>query len=77
MGIDKEVGTVEAGKRADLILLDANPLDDIHNIRAVRYVVANGVMYPTAKLWESVGFNRRIASASCHLARIPLPPSSR
>jgi hypothetical protein len=56
MGIDKEVGTVEAGKRADLILLDANPLDDIHNIRTVRYVVANGVMYPTAKLWESVGF---------------------
>jgi hypothetical protein len=56
MGIDEEVGTVEAGKRADLILLDANPLDDIRNIRAVRYVVANGVMYPTAKLWESVGF---------------------
>jgi hypothetical protein len=56
MGIDKEVGTVEAGKRADLILLDANPLDDIHNIRTVRFVVTNGVMYPTAKLWESVGF---------------------
>jgi imidazolonepropionase-like amidohydrolase len=56
MGIDREVGTVEAGKRADLILLDANPLEDIHNIRTVRFVVANGVMYPTAKLWESVGF---------------------
>jgi imidazolonepropionase-like amidohydrolase len=56
MGVSKEVGTVEVGKRADLILLDANPLDDIHNIRTVRYVIANGVMYPTAKLWESVGF---------------------
>ena len=56
MGIDRQVGTVEAGKRADLILLDADPLKDIHNIRTVRYVVANGVMYPTAKLWESVGF---------------------
>jgi len=56
MGIANDVGTVEAGKRADLILLDADPLDDIHNIRTVRYVVANGVMYPTAKLWESVGF---------------------
>jgi imidazolonepropionase-like amidohydrolase len=56
MGVEKQVGTVETGKRADLILLDANPLDDIHNIRTVRYVVANGVMYPTAKLWESVGF---------------------
>jgi len=56
MGLDKEVGTVEVNKRADLILLDANPLDDVHNIRTVKYVVANGVIYPTAKLWESVGF---------------------
>lgn len=56
MGLDKQVGTVEAGKRADLILLDKNPLDDIHNIRTVRYVVADGVLYPTDKLWESVGF---------------------
>ena len=56
MGVDKEVGTVEVGQRADLIVLDANPLEDIHNIRSVRYVIANGVMYPTAKLWESAGF---------------------
>jgi cytosine/adenosine deaminase-related metal-dependent hydrolase len=56
MGMDTAVGTVERGKRADLILLDANPLENIHNIRTVRYVVANGVMYPTAKLWQSVGF---------------------
>ena len=56
MGVEKEVGTIEINKRADLILLDASPLDDIHNIRTVRYVVANGVLYPTAKLWESVGF---------------------
>jgi imidazolonepropionase-like amidohydrolase len=56
MGLDKEVGTVEAGKRADLVLLDANPLDNIHNIRTVRYVVANGILYDTAKLWKSVGF---------------------
>jgi imidazolonepropionase-like amidohydrolase len=56
MGVDKEVGTIEVNKRADLILLDANPLDDIHNIRSVSYVVANGALYPTSKLWESVGF---------------------
>jgi imidazolonepropionase-like amidohydrolase len=56
MGLDKEAGTVEVNKRADLILLDANPLDDVHNIRTVKYVVANGVIYPTATLWESVGF---------------------
>jgi imidazolonepropionase-like amidohydrolase len=56
MGVEKEAGTIEISKRADLILLDSNPLDNIRNIRSVRYVVANGVLYPTAKLWESVGF---------------------
>ena len=56
MGLDKEVGTVEAGKRADLIILSANPLDDIHNSRKVDYVITNGVMYNTAELWRSVGF---------------------
>ena len=56
MGLEQEVGTIEVNKRADLIVLDANPLDDIHNIRTVKHVVANGVIYPTAELWESVGF---------------------
>ncbi len=56
MGLDKEVGTVEKGKRGDLILLTADPLADIHNSRSVEYVVTNGTMYHTAELWESVGF---------------------
>ena len=56
MGLDKEVGTIEKGKRADLIVLNGNPLDDIHNTRNVEYVVTNGVMYNCAELWRSVGF---------------------
>ena len=56
MKVDGESGTVEAGKRADLDILDANPLENIHNIRSVRWVVANGVLYDPAPLWESVGF---------------------
>jgi len=56
MGLDKEVGTVEPGKRADLILVDGNPLESIHNIRNVKYVVADGKMYDCAELWRSVGF---------------------
>lgn len=56
MGLEKEVGTVEVGKRGDLVLLDANPLEKISNIRGVEYVVARGVLYDTAKLWQSVGF---------------------
>jgi imidazolonepropionase-like amidohydrolase len=42
LGIDSEVGTVEVGKRADLVLLDANPLSDIKNIRKISGVFING-----------------------------------
>jgi imidazolonepropionase-like amidohydrolase len=56
MGLEKELGTVEKGKRGDLILIDGNPLQDIHNTRKVEYVITNGTMYHTAELWQSVGF---------------------
>ncbi len=56
MKVDSESGSIAVGKRADLDVLDANPLDDIHNVRTVRQVLANGVLYSPAPLWESVGF---------------------
>ncbi len=56
MRVDKEVGTIEVGKRADLILTRANPLEDIRNIRTVEFVIANGTLYDCAQLWRSVGF---------------------
>jgi imidazolonepropionase-like amidohydrolase len=56
MGLEKQLGTVEKGKRGDLILIDGNPLEDIHNTRNVEYVITNGTMYRTAELWQSVGF---------------------
>jgi imidazolonepropionase-like amidohydrolase len=56
MGMEKELGTVEKGKRGDVILIKGNPLEDIHNTRNVETVIANGVMYKTAELWRSVGF---------------------
>ncbi len=56
MKVDADSGSIAVGKRADLDVLDGNPLDDIHNIRTVRTVVANGVVYDPRPLWESVGF---------------------
>jgi imidazolonepropionase-like amidohydrolase len=56
MGLDKESGTVESGKRGDLILVNGNPLEDIHQLRSVEYVITNGTMFHTAELWQSVGF---------------------
>ena len=56
MGLDKETGTVEAGKRADLIVIDGDPLVDIRNTRNVELVVAGGKMYNSADLWRGAGF---------------------
>ena len=56
MKLEQEVGTVETGKRADLIILDRNPLDDIHNIRSVKTVITGGRIFDCAPLWTSVGF---------------------
>jgi cytosine/adenosine deaminase-related metal-dependent hydrolase len=42
LGLDDRLGTVTAGKQADLVLLNANPLDDIHNTRKIRAVIAGG-----------------------------------
>jgi imidazolonepropionase-like amidohydrolase len=56
MRLDKDTGTIEAGKRADLIIVDGNPLESISNIRKVKTVVTSGRIYECAALWQSVGF---------------------
>ncbi len=42
LGMQESLGTVEAGKIADLVLLEADPLEDISNIRRINSVVVNG-----------------------------------
>jgi imidazolonepropionase-like amidohydrolase len=56
MGVDAQVGSVEAGKRADLILVEGNPLRDFTALRRVTQVIANGRVYDPAELWKSVDF---------------------
>ena len=50
IGRDKEQGTIEAGKVADLLILDANPLDDIKAVRRIYRVVKGGVVHDPARL---------------------------
>jgi Amidohydrolase family len=56
LGVEKESGTLEVGKRGDVLLLNADPLADIHNTRAVWRTVAAGAVYDPVPLWQSVGF---------------------
>lgn len=56
MRVESDVGTLEKGKRADLLVLDANPLDNISNIRSVRWVMKDGKLFESASLWTAAGF---------------------
>jgi imidazolonepropionase-like amidohydrolase len=58
MKLDGESGSIEVGKRADMVLVDGNPLQRISDIRRVVSVVTNGRMYDSKRLGRSVGFNR-------------------
>jgi hypothetical protein len=57
-GVLADRGTVERGKRADLILVDGDPTKDISDIRKVSYVLKDGVGYAPAALYEAFGIRR-------------------
>jgi len=56
MKLDAELGTIEKGKRADMVVLNANPLERIQNIRSARWTIVDGRVYDTQALWRSVRF---------------------
>jgi hypothetical protein len=50
VGMSHDLGSIEPGKLADLLVLDANPLDDIHNTLSLDTVMRNGVAYDSNTL---------------------------
>jgi len=54
MGLEKEIGTVEKGKSADLLLVGGDPTADVANLRKLRYVVHGGVVRSIEELKATV-----------------------
>ena len=52
IGMDEEIGSLKEGKLADLIILDANPLEDIKNSEFVKYTMINGRLYEADTMTE-------------------------
>jgi imidazolonepropionase-like amidohydrolase/Tol biopolymer transport system component len=54
LGMDKEIGSLEIGKLADLIVMDANPMEDIRNSEKIKYVMINGRLYDSMTMNELI-----------------------
>lgn len=54
-GVADDLGSVEAGKQADLILVDGNPLDDISDIRKIEWTMKGGYLYHAEELYGQMG----------------------
>jgi len=52
LGMDEQIGSLKAGKLADLVVLDKNPLEDIQNSNSVIYTMVNGRLYDASTMNE-------------------------
>jgi tetratricopeptide (TPR) repeat protein len=69
MGREKELGTIESGKLADLVLLDANPLEAIGNTRKIDAVVCGGRLFSKTALAEMLaGIESRVPNTKLFIA---------
>jgi hypothetical protein len=59
MGRDRDTGSIAAGKRADLVLIDGDPTRDISTLRNTDVVVCRGVVYDPRELFAAVGMRPR------------------
>lgn len=59
LGMDKQIGSLEAGKLADLIVLDKNPLENIRHSETVKYTMINGRLYDAATMNEIGNYDKK------------------
>lgn len=54
-GVSDSLGSIEVGKKADLILIDGNPLENISDIRRVEWTIKGGHLYFAEELYNKMG----------------------
>ena len=59
MGVDKDRGVIAAGKLADMVLIDGDPTQNIHDINNVTTVVKSGKIYDPAAIEKALGITPR------------------
>jgi Tol biopolymer transport system component len=64
LGLDKELGSLETGKLADMVITNANPLENIRNSNTIKYVVKNGRLYDGNTLDEIYPTPRKLDTRS-------------
>ena len=52
LGFDKDIGSLEKGKLADLVILSDNPLEDIRNTETIEHVMLGGRLYEAKTMNE-------------------------